>query len=464
MSVNQGWLIQVGFWIVLISIYPKSSQVQAIFFWNPKVRKIFGLWYVDLALTWIPFLRYKLFIPFQESLLSDAHLDTFDSHTYFADSYVEFQGSTDTKTIREAIPEIKGQILLEGESGLGKSMFLRNLVKSSPRIVVYLSAQNCAQGVIEAIQDKLHGHVKEDPNFLKSLIYSGAIDICVDGLNEVTPDTHAKIADFVEHYSKGNIILATQPFEWTPPSNVKTLAIQPLKPNLIEQFLVSRKAILPSDASVKDSDYEQACKDYLTTALSQQQSEEEQKAVRRMLSNPMELTIVAFMLARGKKPNLLNLQQQQYEMMAEDYNHLYPAKTFPLKAFSETVYQMRLKDESAIPPEKWLDELKCMERHKMVSSRQSDDFEGKLTKQWHFRHDKIQEFFIVQTFLGAPKDNRLTEHITYPRFRGVYFLLATMMPIDAANQLRENLIQYAADTKDHTVSDTFIQLMRERKI
>jgi hypothetical protein len=41
--------------------------------------------------------------------------------------------------------------------------------------------------------------------------------------------------------------------------------------------------------------------------------------------------------------------------------------------------------------------------------------------------------------------------------------LATTMPIDAANNLREMLIQHAANTKDHSVSDTFIQLLRSRQ-
>jgi hypothetical protein len=37
------------------------------------------------------------------------------------------------------------------------------------------------------------------------------------------------------------------------------------------------------------------------------------------------------------------------------------------------------------------------------------------------------------------------------------------MPLPEAEALREYLIDYAADTKDHTVSDTFIQLLRSRK-
>ena len=76
------------------------------------------------------------------------------------------------------------------------------------------------------------------------------------------------------------------------------------------------------------------------------------------------------------------------------------------------------------------------------------------------------EFFIVQTFLGdAPQaQNRLLDHMGDPRFRGVYFLLATLLPLNDAKGLHEKLIQYAADTKDRTVSDTFVQLLRPRSL
>jgi len=39
-------------------------------------------------------------------------------------------------------------------------MFLRHLVKNSKQIVVHLPAQKCDKGVIEAIQDKLHGQAQ----------------------------------------------------------------------------------------------------------------------------------------------------------------------------------------------------------------------------------------------------------------------------------------------------------------
>ncbi|HEY9802051.1 MAG TPA: HEAT repeat domain-containing protein [Leptolyngbyaceae cyanobacterium] len=181
-----------AFWLTLIFAYPKFPQIQAIFFWNPWVRRILGVGYVGFLLTWFPPFRRKLFEPFKPSLLADAGLDNFQDKAYFPQSMVKVPGTGEILPVTTALPSITGQIILEGDSGLGKSMFLRHLLQNSQRIVVYLPAQKCHKGVIEAIQDKLHGQA-QDADFLKNLIYSGAIDICIDGLNEVTADTRAKI-------------------------------------------------------------------------------------------------------------------------------------------------------------------------------------------------------------------------------------------------------------------------------
>ncbi len=457
-------LIHITFWLALIFAYPKFPQVQAIFFWNPWVRKILGVGYVGFLLTWVPFLRRKLFEPFKPSLLADAGLDNFTSQHYFPESKVKVPGSEEIKPITEALPSIQGQIVLEGDSGLGKSMFLRHLVTTSPRIVVHLPAQKCDKGVIEAIQDKLHGQA-QDAEFLKNLIYSGAIDICIDGLNEVTADTRAKIVNFVECYFRGNIIMTTQPLEWTPPSTAKTYYLQPLERDQIQQFLITRQPRLPKDAKIQGADYEKACTHYVADALNHQQAPEELDAAQRTLSNPMDLSLVALMLSQGKTPDLFHLQEQQYNQMAEEYLHEWKHE-FPLKKFSQAVYQMRLNDEKAVPAEIFHQELQSLEdeKYKMVVSRQWQDTEGKAKKEWYFRHDKIMDFFLVQNFFGegAEAESRLIDHMGDPRFRGVYFLLATLLGLDEAKKLREQLIQYAADTKDHTVSDTFVQLLRTR--
>ena len=351
-----------------------------------------------------------------------------------------------------------------GDSGLGKSMFLRHLLANCQRLVVCLPAQKCEQGVIEAIQAKLHGQT-QDAEFLKNLIYSGAIDICIDGLNEVTADTRAKISQFVESYFRGNIIMTTQPLEWTPPSTAKIYQLQPLATEQIEQFLISRQQRLPPEAKLQGKAYQQACQKYLTESLHSQQTPEELTAIQRVLSNPMDLTMIALMLSQGKQPNILGLQQQQYNLMAAEYLQEWKQE-FPLKKFSQAVYQMRLNDQQALPKEEFYQVLISLEdeKYKMAVSRQWQDEKGEAKKEWYFRHDKIMDFFLVQNFLGESEtaEQRLIDHMGDPRFRGVYFLLANLLPLEAAQELREKLIQYAADTKDHTVSDTFVQLLRTR--
>jgi HEAT repeat protein len=457
-------LTHAAFWLALIFAYPKFPQIQAIFFWNPWVRRILGVGYVGFLLTWVPFFRRKLFEPFKPSLLADAGLDNFHDQSYFPQSQVKVPGSGDIFPVTVALPKIHGQIILEGDSGLGKSMFLRHLLTNSQRIVVYLPAQKCHKGVIEAIQDKLHGQA-QDADFLKNLIYSGAIDICIDGLNEVTADTRAKICQFVESYFRGNIIMTTQPLEWTPPSTAKTYYLQPLEQTQIQEFLLSRQPRLPKDALVQGQDYEKACIDYLQEVLTTQQPEEELNAARRILSNPMDLTVVALMLSQGKHPNLFRLQEQQYNLMAAEYLKEWNQE-FPLKKFAAAVYQMRLQDQQALPADEFYQVVMSLEdeKYKMVVSRQWQDDKGEAKKEWYFRHDKIMDFFLVQNFLGNSDeaDALLVDRMGDPRFRGVYFLLATLLPLDAAKELREKLIQYAADTKDNTVSNTFVQLLRTR--
>ena len=105
-------LTHCAFWLLLIFAYPKSPQIQAIFLWNPWVRKIFGMGYVSFAITWLPFLRRKIFQPFQPSLLADAKLDSFDEKSYFSSSRViKDPNSKQTLTITQALPNIKGQTI-----------------------------------------------------------------------------------------------------------------------------------------------------------------------------------------------------------------------------------------------------------------------------------------------------------------------------------------------------------------
>ncbi len=310
-------------------------------------------------------------------MLADADLKSFKADEYFPQSKVLNKATEELKPLPEAIPTIKGQIILQGESGLGKSMFVRHLAKQSQRILVYLRADRCTQGVTEGIQKKLHGQT-QDPDFLRNLIYSGAIDICIDGLNEVTADTRAKITEFVESYFKGNIIMTTQPLEWRPPATASFCLLQPLEDSQIQEFLLLRspenrqvplfkgddegrgigdlggskdkrsplsppflrgEAIKKVALQPEDADYQTRCEKYLKEALREDQPKDELDIAKRILSNPMDLTIVAQMIQNGQYPDLFHLQQQQYTLDGERLSKQTPARLSP-----QTLLRNRLSD------------------------------------------------------------------------------------------------------------------------
>ncbi|HYO69885.1 MAG TPA: hypothetical protein VEU33_27795 [Archangium sp.] len=452
--------VHSGFWILLLFFYPRSPRVQALFFWNPWVRRLMGLGYVNLLLTWLPPLQRRLLAPFSYLLLSDAELERFSAEHYFAQSEVLIPSSGTRALLLEALSGRRGHVVLEGASGLGKSTFVRHLLRHSKHLAVYLRAERCNEGVLNAIQAKLEGQAR-DTAFLQSIIYSGALDIYIDGLNEVTADTRARIVEFVERNSHAHILLTTQRIEWTPPTTARLYVLQPLNEAQIGMFLVSREPALDPRAPLRGADYRTACERFVREALSAERPEEERQATRESLSNPMDLTVVAQLLSLEQRPDLFNLGWQQYELMAKDYREIHLGD-FPLKEFAEEAYQMRLQDRTALPEERFGEELPHLERFKLVVRRQWKSLDGKEQREWRFRHDKLHEFFIAQTFLGEGNP-RPAEHLADPRFRGVYFLLALLLEPAEARALREMLVDYAAATRDHTVSDDFVNVLNTRR-
>jgi hypothetical protein len=69
---------------------------------------------------------------------------------------------------------------------------------------------------------------------------------------------------------------------------------------------------------------------------------------------------------------------------------------------------------------------------------------------------------LIQAFL-ADEDNRIPKHIDDPRFRGVYLMLASQLPLEQARILKDSLVDRAAETKDHHLSDGVVQILKTRK-
>ena len=463
-----GWVLSVlgivafhaVFWLALIFVYPRSSHVQAMFFWNKWARRIAGFGYVGVLLAWAPPLRRLLFAPFKQSLLADARLGEFRQASYFANSEVVAAQGQQAGAVTKVLADMRGQLVLQGESGLGKSMFLRHFVRDSKRLLVFLLASRCQGGVLEAIQAKLHGPAK-DPDFLKKLIFAGALDVVIDGLNEVSAETRARIISFADEHFRGNLIMATQPMVWHPPALAKVFILQPLKEEQIEAFLTSRVSSLPKDAETKGDKFEQRCRDYLRNAFDKTKPEPNLRAIRQVLSNPMDLSVVAQILGQGQIPDIFKLQDQHYQVVAEQYQREHQGQKFPMERFVARVYEMRLHDENLFVRDEFANELAVMAEHKMVVPQYREEEKDTELPRWTFRHDKIMDYFLVKAFLG--EDNpRPAKHLGDARFRGAYSQLAMLLPLDAANLLERQLIIYAADTKDHSVSDNFVQLLRNR--
>jgi hypothetical protein len=406
------------FWALLIAAYPRYRPVQALFFWNPWVRKFLGLGYVGLLLTWSPPLRRLLLSPFREVLLADARLGEFDDAAYFPDSQVRLPDKQ-FKPLLEVLATLRGQVLLEGDSGLGKTSFIRQHLRQSKRLAVFLAAQRCGNKVLPAIQAKLKGYA-EDESFLKSLIYSGTLDVYIDGLNEAAPEVRAHINQFAEDFSKGNLLLTSQPMKWEPPALVRTLELQPLDEAGIAAFLSSR--VLPENAVLTQGDYERVVQDFLARHFDPSAGEETVGRTRAVLSNPLDLSVVAEMLASGETPDVFNLQQQFFDLMAKDYANENSGQAFPSKKFADSVYELRkLDDWMTKLRDTWAMELEYLARHRLMVRRDvetGNSVDRKIETRWFFRHDKIQDFFLSETFLESAE--RQNEHMGDARFRGVY--------------------------------------------
>ncbi|MCP3903203.1 MAG: hypothetical protein GY715_06150 [Planctomycetes bacterium] len=447
-------LTHCAFWIGLLCLYPRSRHVQSFFFWNRWTRRILGLGYVNIALTTVPPLRRLLFAPFRETLVADANLATFDDSAYFSDSIVEVDETT--TTLREAIPRLEGKIVLEGDSGLGKTMFLRHRLRQSTRISAFLPASRCAGGVAEAIGAMLAGPMR-DPPYLQTLIHNGAIDICIDGLNEVSPDIRSVIRAFASRPHL-NLIVTTQDIGWRAPVGSKLVRLQPLEEPQITGFLLQPGRVRDPDATLQGDAYETACRVYVTTALDPTMPAEDLEATRIALSNPMDLTVVAEMIARGQTPDIFELREQQIRQMSADYRRRNMSE-FPLPRFADAAYKRMVDHNDELPHEEFPAELEALLEHKMVIKR--IPAVGEKKEQWRFRHDKFRDFFLANAMLPPHKDRQVC-HFDDARFRSVYLALATLMPLEDAFALREALIQHASRTGDHTVMDRYVQILTAR--
>lgn len=259
--IGEGVLVILGwtvFWTGFIVAFPYSARLRAFYLFNEKARGALTLWFVPAIMTLLPLLRRRMLLPFRDDLLADARLDMLDEREWFACLCVQDRTRA-IWPIEKAIPEIRGRMLLIGESGLGKTTFLRVLAKRSRRTLVFLNARSCEKGIEDAILQRVSNFQSAD--FFRGLIYSGDLLVVIDGLNEVNADIRANIVAFTNRPGKSNLLIATQPIEAfgterSPLTGVTSFELLPLPRAEIAAFLKSRKVREDSNMPLRGAEYD----------------------------------------------------------------------------------------------------------------------------------------------------------------------------------------------------------------
>ena len=361
-----GWAV---LWAAFLFAFPRSRTIQAAFFWNPKVRNMLSLWFIPLLLL-LPPLRRRLLMPFREDLAATAHLADLPKLAFFGQGRARI-GDSPPVTIEKVLQGLQGVTVLRGDAGLGKTSALRWLTARFIRPVAFLAARDCADGVDVAIARLIRG-IQETP-FVRSMVYTGALTVIVDGLNEVSAGTREKISAFARDMSKGNVLIATQPIEWVPPPGARIIDLLPLSREEAERFLLSRPV---GDAAQKvhGSAYADAVRAFLRRALDEAPSEEERRTAELVLSNPFDLTFAADLLAQGLKPSATALIDEAFRLADEGVPgepgyRAVAGQPFPLARFGRLAIAMRLEDRNWFKPEEFPVELPCLLQRRLLVQR-----------------------------------------------------------------------------------------------
>jgi hypothetical protein len=452
-----------AFWLTFLLLFPRSKFVQAMFFWNPKVRGVMSLWFVPLLLLVLPPLRRRLLRPFLGSLTAAARLNEFVTFGFFGEGPVAVPPQQ-RLPVSDAAAQMRGLTVISGEAGLGKTSMLRFIVSRSRKPFAFILARDCAAGVDVAIA-RLMNDV-QDTAFVKSMVYSGALGVIVDGLNEVSADTREKISTFAQEMSNGDVFIGTQPIEWVPPSNAKQVTLLPLSRAEATRFLITRPVGQDPGQSCHGPDFDQAVNRFLHHSIEKAPTEEDRHAAELMLSNPFDLAFAADLLARGLMPPATALIDEAFKLAdlgAPDdlgYRSVI-GQPFPLVTFGKHAVTMRLEDRNWLKEDEFPAEVSCLIDWKLLVRRSVRGPGGSTISRLQFRHDRVWDFFIAAAFNSDPELWAL--HISDIRFRGAYLRIAETWPDAASTIVRDELVKHAAQFGDHSTSDEFIRRLESRR-
>jgi HEAT repeat protein len=439
-----GYLVaaHVAFWAVLLFAYPRFRWVQAFFFWNPWVRTITGLVYVPWLITVVPLFRRRLLAPFRENLVPQSFTDEFEADSYYGGSKMTSKREgKDVEQVASAYlkPPLTGSRVVEAPSGFGKTTLLRRFVTLTDRPVVVLRATECDKGVPEAIQQRLLG-IAADEKFLQTLVYSGGLDVLIDGLNEAGPETRGLISAFVNKLFKGNYVLTSQPLlDFNVPRAAERWRLQALDPKEVEVFLRGqwvRVEPLAIKAGVAREQYDAQVQEvYDEFRAWLDDSDELYQFGPR---TPMDASMIAELIAQGVAPDTNNLIAQYVDLASRMYRDTYPDREPRFTVIGARALKAMQEQSTSIDMSDLESECKVLSERRLLLSRDGT---------WVFRHDRLRDYFIADSL----KRTDAIELRQDSRFAGVFEFLPDLLLPEDANELGELLRDEAATDKNSPV-------------
>jgi hypothetical protein len=403
------------------------------------VRRIAGLVYVPWVITLVPPLRCRLLRPFQANLIPDQFQHEFRGDSYFARSRISAtrEGRTVSQFANEYLkPPLSGPRVIEAPSGYGKTTLLQWFVQQpgNPRVV--LRATECDQGVMKAIQQCVQG-IAKDEAFLQTLVYSGGLDVIIDGLNEASPETRGQIGTFVNDLFRGNYLLATQPLlGYKIPRAAELWKLQSLAVDQVQTFLISqwrRVNTMAAAHGVSIAQYEAAVRKLVEDA------DLEAGPDRFSLATPLDAALVADLIAQKVDPNLNDLIVQHVSLARDSFREIAPAQEPAFVRVGEKALESVLKQKPKLDLAGLEQECDALVARKLLIKHGSE---------YSFRHDLIRDYFIALSVLGVEEALQLRQD---PRFTGVFEFLPEVLDKTDAYELGEILKKEAADTGDNRV-------------
>lgn len=249
------------FWVALLSVTialaPRSDFCHGLLM-NPWVRKFGSFGLVPLAMTVLPFVRRHILQRYVLAIRADA--DFAETGRRYVVPSEEFFPDSFAKKI-----QWRRKLLLIGQSGIGKTAYLKFLTSSyitDHRYRSYLSNMiplflPIARYQGETLEMMIHAQLANygrltDKELTAWFIQQGGFLILIDGLNEVDETMRHKINTFVDQNWKANCLCISSQDSYPEFQGIEKEEVISLGPEHVNEILRRRLGVDRADQIIRE--------------------------------------------------------------------------------------------------------------------------------------------------------------------------------------------------------------------